>query len=82
MAQISLYVDDDVLASLKERAAARGVSVSRLTSQIIEADRRSSTWPEGWFDLAGCLADDASFVEPPDTPLDELEPIEPLEVLV
>ncbi len=82
MAQLSLYVDDAVLASLKERAAWEGKSVSKLTAEIIEADRRSSVWPEGWFDLAGCLADDDSFVEPPDTPLEELRPIGPFEVVV
>lgn len=68
MAQISLYVDDDVLTGLKERAAAQGVSVSRLTAQIIEADRRSSAWPEGWFDLYGSVPDfpdiDDSILEP------------------
>ena len=31
MAQISLYVNDGVLDSLKQRAAAEGISVSKLT---------------------------------------------------
>ena len=82
MAQISLYVDDEVLDELKERAAREGKSVSKLTAEIIEADRRSSAWPEGWFDLCGCMALDDSFVEPPDTPISELRQIEALEVVV
>lgn len=66
----------------RERAAAQGKSVSRLTAEILEADRRSSAWPRGWLDLAGCLSGDLGIEPPPDTPLDELPPIEPLEVLI
>ena len=55
MAQISFYVDDGVLDSLKQRAAAEGISVSKLTARIIEADRCSSVWPDGWF-ISGQLA--------------------------
>lgn len=56
MAQISLYVDDGVLDSPKQRAAAEDISVSKLTARIIEADRCSSVWPNGWFDLYGSVS--------------------------
>lgn len=67
MAQISLYVDDETLVHLKERAAREGKSVSRLTAEIIEADRRSSAWPDGWFDLYGSSP---SFPYPDDAAID------------
>ena len=68
MPQVSLYVDDVTMKSLRSRAAAEGVSLSKHVSRRIaeaERPRTPSGLPEGWLEgLYGCLADDDSFTLP------------------
>jgi len=80
MPQVSLYVDDATLKSLRAEAAREGTSLSKLVSARIkkaQANQRGrcntpSGMPEGFFEhLYGCIDDD-SFVRPeqPDFALD------------
>jgi hypothetical protein len=76
MPQVSLYVDDETMATLRAEAAAQGLSLSKHVVSRLKASRRSNAatcLPEDYFDnLYGCLADDKSFVRPqqPDFELD------------
>lgn len=68
MPQVSLYVDEPLMQSLRKDAEAEGVSLSRFVAQRLQSDSRHATpsgLPEGLLDsLYGCLADDDSFVRP------------------
>lgn len=53
MAQISLYVPDDVLDELRAEAKESNVSLSRLVLGAVEGRRDVRSWPEGYFELYG-----------------------------
>ena len=57
MAQISLYVPDDVLESLRAEASRKSVSISRLVLGAIEGSKREEGWPTGFFELYGACPD-------------------------
>jgi len=65
MAQISLYMNDSVMNSLRMHAEKEGISISKYVGDIIENFERgqSSEWPAGYWDsVYGCLSDeDAAF---------------------
>ena len=67
MPQLSLYLTDDNLATLRARASEEGVSLSRHVSSLIERDALSHGWPKGFWDLYGAMQDD-SFETPDDPP--------------
>jgi hypothetical protein len=56
MAQVTLYLDAETNAQLKNAARAAGVSVSRWVAQLIR-DRTRSEWPAGVRELAGAWPD-------------------------
>ena len=68
MPQVSLYVDDQLMMTLREDAAHEGVSLSRHVARRIQEGARASTpsgLPDGLLEsLYGCLSDDDSFVRP------------------
>ena len=68
MPQVSLYVDDATMTTLRKQAQAEGVSLSKHVARRLAATERSSTasgLTEGWLEsLYGCLADDESFTMP------------------
>ena len=66
MPQLSLYLDNDTMALLRQDAAREGTSLSKHASNIIRQNSLSA-WPKGFFDLYGAL-DDETFVEPPELP--------------
>lgn len=63
MAQLSLYIDDDTLTSLREDATANGQSISSYARSVLanrhaaERERWENGWPPGYFDLFGCSPD-------------------------
>ena len=72
MPQLSLYLSNRNLATLRARAAEEGVSMSEHVNHLIEQDKQSREWPEGFWDLFGAIQDD-SFIEPIDFLPEELD---------
>jgi len=56
MGQVTLYLDDETEAGMKEAAAAEGVSQSRWVISLIK-ERTNTEWPESVVRLAGAWAD-------------------------
>ena len=56
MARITLYLDDDSQARMKEAARAAGVSQSGWVVDLIRA-RTAPAWPSSVIELAGVWAD-------------------------
>ena len=72
MAQVTLYMDEDTLARVREAAEAAGVSVSAWVSQLVR-ERTRREWPPGVAELAGAwpelpVAEDLRAAEGQDTP--------------
>ena len=69
MPQVSLYVDDATMDDLRTEAAREGVSLSKYVASRVRRHERADTpsgLPSSFFEnLYGCLADDDSFVRPP-----------------
>lgn len=57
MAQLSLYVGEETLGSLREEARRAGVSISKYAATILEARSRGCGWPAGWGELFGSSPD-------------------------
>ena len=53
MAQISLYVPDDVLDDLRREAGERRTSISKLVLSAVVGRKDAHGWPEGYFELYG-----------------------------
>lgn len=49
MPQLHTYIPDDIAATLKERAKARNISVSKYLAELVERDIDSG-WPDGYFE--------------------------------
>lgn len=47
--QLHLYVPDDVALTVKARAQARGLSVSRYLAELVRQEV-AGNWPRGFFD--------------------------------
>lgn len=63
MAQLSLYMNDEDMALLRDEAAREGVSISGLARSIL-LGHRASAWPESFWGAYGAIAD-PSFERPP-----------------
>ena len=71
MPQLSLYVDDATMETLRNSARGEGVSMSRYASNLIRNNARHGGWPQGyWESVYGCLSGDLGF----DTGDDDLHP--------
>lgn len=71
MPQLSLYLDDDTMATLRKDAKEAGLSLSKYTAGLIRGSSENRGWPEGyWESVYGCMAGDDSFVAPEDPPMD------------
>jgi len=57
MPQLSLYLDKPLYMELKTKAKEKEVSISNFVSEALR-ERIDNDYPEGFFDLFGCLADD------------------------
>lgn len=76
MPQLSLYLDDTSMESLRAHAADEGLSLSKYVKNMLNENAHSSGWPAGWFDLYGSLAD-VDFPLPDDPPFeDDIPPLE------
>ena len=65
MAQLSLYLDDATMETLRTDAKRQGVSLSKYAAGLIRDHAGGNGWPVGyWEQVYGCLADDDSFVRP------------------
>ena len=56
MPQVTLYIDDDTQASLRDAAARKQVSQSQFVAELIRHATRT-TWPDEVLALAGALAE-------------------------
>lgn len=75
MPQLSLYLDDEAMASLRMQAGAAGLSLSKFAAAAIAGSSNAGTWPHDYWQLFGCIADD-SFERPrqPDVAADRPRP--------
>lgn len=64
MPQLSLYLDESSMSSLRERALREDVSISKFVGNLVR-NESSTGWPAGFWDLYGA-ADDDSFAVPPE----------------
>lgn len=55
---------------LREEARREGTSLSKHAGTVIR-ERRTDIWPQGFFDLYGCIGDE-TFAAPAEPPWDEL----------
>lgn len=61
MPQLSLYIDDATMETLRSSAKAEDVSMSRYAADLIRNRAQLGTWPNGYWDsIYGCL-NDATF---------------------
>lgn len=56
MSQLSLYLDDETMAALRDMANAGGKSLSKCAAELIRS-AAISEWPPGYERLIGCIND-------------------------
>ena len=62
MAQLSLYLDETEMETLRKDAKREGVSLSRYAARLVREHAGNNRWPAGyWENVYGCLSD-KSFV--------------------
>ena len=74
MPQLSLYLDDSTMESLRARSERAHLSMSKYVTGLIRNSDKTDSWPEGyWGNVYGCLKD-VSFAAPEDVdiPLDDI----------
>ena len=68
MPQVSLYVDEPLMKTLRAEATAEGISLSKHVAARLRNGGRCATasgLPDGYLEkLYGCLADDDTFARP------------------
>ena len=62
MAQLAIYIDEQLADRLEKAVKASGKSKSKWVTEAIERELKDH-WPEGFFDLAGSWEDDEGPVE-------------------
>lgn len=78
MPQLSLYMDEPMMESLRQDASREGKTLSKFVAGVLKDRAENNRWPHGFFNLYGAC-DDGVLVEPPDEPFD-LDPIPALEL--
>ena len=74
MPQLHLYVTEAVAESVRVRAGAEGMPVSRWLAGIVtDAVREDDAWPRGYLED---IEPSPDFRAPDDTPLEPLEPLD------
>ena len=59
MPQLSLYLNDATMETLRSAARSEGISMSQYASRLIQERAASPLWPHGyWETIYGCLGDD------------------------
>ncbi len=61
MPQVTIYLDAETEARMREAARAAGLSYSKWVARLIE-ERTRTEWPQGIVDLAGAWADERELV--------------------
>ena len=69
MPQLSLYVDADLLKKIESAAKMADTSISRWVRDSL-VGAMSETWPQGYFDVFGSLAE-TDLARPPQGQLDD-----------
>lgn len=67
MAQLSLYLEDPMMESLRQDASRDGKTLSKFVASVLKDHANNNLWPRGFFNLYGAC-DDETFVEPPEIP--------------
>jgi hypothetical protein len=57
VAQVTLYMDEELRSRVEEAARRADMSVSRWVVRAVTENLERS-WPDGWFDLFGSLEDE------------------------
>ena len=70
MPQVSLYIEQELLDTVRKNAKSEKLSVSKYVSKAL-SEKDEYSWPEGYWDLFGSLDDD-TFVCPEDVPFDQI----------
>lgn len=73
MPQLSLYLTDDNLATLRTRASEEGVSLSKHVGNLIERDSLNHGWPKEFWGLYGAIRDDGFAVPDDEPPTDDAQ---------
>lgn len=73
MPQLSLYITDDNLETLRTRAKREGVSMSKYVNRLVERDANNAGWPEGFWKLYGAIGENTLTVPPDAPPSDDAE---------
>lgn len=73
MAQLTLYIPDDLEADLREGARRAGKSVSAYVVDLTRRSLRPACWPEGFAELGGSWEGEFPAIQDPPP-----EPVEPL----
>lgn len=68
MPQLSLYLNEEEMESVRAGAARQGTTLSRYVAGVLRNEKDPSAWPPAFFALYGSLAADDSFEEPDDMP--------------
>lgn len=61
MPQISLYMDEPTMQTVRAQASLQGISLSRFIGSLVKeyAQTKSNNWPAGyWEGVYGCLDDE------------------------
>ena len=62
MPQLSLYIDDATMETLRVSARGEGISMSKYAARLIRNRAAYGGWPQGyWESVYGCLNEDLSF---------------------
>ena len=69
MAQLNVYVPDDLEDKIRKEAVRRGQSVSAFVAELVRKEVSVSEWLPGFFELAGSWVGD--FPEREDLPAQE-----------
>ena len=64
MAQLSLYLRDETMRSLRADAKKAKTSVSKYVAGLVEQQGSQNGWPKGYWDSIYGALDDPSFVIP------------------
>ena len=62
MPQLSLYLEESEMSTLRKDAAREGVSLSRYARRLIRENAGKSKWPAGYWDNVYGSLTDPSFV--------------------
>jgi hypothetical protein len=63
MAQLNIYVPDELEGKVRKEASRRGQSISAFIAELVRKEVGGDQWPRGFFDLAGSWEGDFPEIE-------------------